>query len=474
MREGRKIFLQKWFALLLVLAVLTAMAGCKAGNNGVGDGSDSQGSSKEEAGKDSGNAEEEINLVIWSSAKWKGVFDADEEGADYDSFFKEAIRRYQTEHPNVNITVEIIPGDSRDEKLNIALKSNSLPDIMFESTFTMSSFVYKNAIVALDDIVTEEAREDISEGMWENCTAEGHIFCYPFSNQPGTLVYNANMFREAGLDQYIGDEYGIVTWSVEELETILRTLKEKLPNIYPMSLYAKNNQADTWTLAYLRMFGNDFFDADGRLIVNQESGVQAAQFLKDLYDEGLTVPGAESLSSNDCNALFINGQVAISFTNNILLGTQKQEMETIDPNADIRLANIPGKDNPLTFTYVTGGMAMNTGDPVRIAAAKDFIQYFSTDPELVIASKNGLPVRASVAEKVKDEMPYLDALSGNEQYLFDFSRNIAGYTELRNTLFPEMQALLIGEKTAQQAMDDYTENGNKVIEESEQNAVCFQ
>lgn len=458
----------KWFCILMAMMLLGSVAGCSSKQEK--DAADTADTKTDTASSDG----KEINLVVWSSAKWKGVFDADEEGADYDSFFKEAIRRYEEDHPNVNISVEIIPGDSRDEKLNIALKSNSLPDIMFESTFTMSSFVYKDAIVSLDDIITDEDRADISEGMWDNCSAEGHVFCFPFSHQPGTLVYNAKMFREAGLDEYIGGEYDVVTWSLEDFEKILRTLKEKLPNVYPMSLYAKNNQADTWTLAYLRMFGNEFFDDNNRLIVNQESGVKAAQFLKNLYDEGLTVAGAESLSSNDCNALFINGQVAVSFTNNILLGTQMQEMKGMDPDADIRLANIPAENNPLTFTYVTGGMAMNTGDPVRIAEAKNFIKYFSTDPELVVASKNGLPVRSSVTEQVKGEMPYLEALNENAKYLFDFSHNIAGYTELRNVLFPELQALLIGEKTAQQAMDDYVSNGNAVIEQAEKTAVSFQ
>lgn len=463
--------MKKWYTLFMVPALAVGLlAGC--GDSGSSQPPPSGGSPA--GGASQGTTDKPVNLVVWTSAKWKGVFDSSEPGADYDSFFKEAAKRYSEAHPNVSITVEVIPGDSRDEKLNVALKSNTLPDIMFESTFTMSSFVYKNAFVSLSDVVTDEDRADISEGMWQNCTAEGEIFCYPFSHQPGTLVYNAKMFRQAGLDEYIAGETEIATWTVREFETILKTLKEKLPNVYPFSLYAKNNQADTWTLAYLRMFGNEFFDKDGKMIVNQESGVKAAQFLKDLYDQGLTVTGAESLSSNDCNAMFINGQVAVSFTNNILMGTQMSEMKAADPEADIRLANIPGDPDPLTFTYVTGGMAMNTGDPARIAAAKDFIRFFSTDPELVIASKNGLPVRDSVAEQVKGEMPYLAAHNANARYLFDFSRNLPGYTELRNTLFPEMQALLTNEKTARQAMDDYVANGDKVIEEARTNAVAFQ
>ena len=55
------------------------------------------------------------------------------------------------------------------------------------------------------------------------------------------------MFRDAGLEEYIGEETEIVTWSVEDLEKILNTLKTNTPkdkysNVYPMGLFALNNQ----------------------------------------------------------------------------------------------------------------------------------------------------------------------------------------------------------------------------------------
>ena len=37
---------------------------------------------------------------------------------------------------------------------------------------------------------------------------------------PGTLVYNADMFREAGLEDKIAGEYEIATWSPDELKEI--------------------------------------------------------------------------------------------------------------------------------------------------------------------------------------------------------------------------------------------------------------
>lgn len=419
-------------------------------------------------------ADENVSLTVWLTPQWKGVFDGAEEGADYDSFLKEAAARYTADHPNVSIDVQVIDGSSRDENLSVAQETNTLPDVMFEGAFTLSSFYHRGAIVPLTEIIMEEDKADIAQGIWDNCMVEDEIFIFPFFHMPGTLIYNADMFEAAGLGDKVGGEYEIATWTPEEFKEILQTLKEANPGVYPMALFALNNQADTWNLAYLRMFGNEFYGEDNKLIVNEESGVKALQYILDLYNEGLTVPGAESLDSNTNNAMFQNQAIAVSFTNSVLMANLATDMANgTVPAFNYRLANIPGDPHPNSFTYVTGAMVMNTGDEARIAAAKDFVKYFCTDPELVLASKNGTPVRASVVEQVSDELPYLEAYNANDQYLFNFSKNLAGYTELRNVLFPELQAALTGEKTAQEALDSYVAAGNKILEEARESSVVY-
>ena len=40
-----------------------------------------------------------------------------------------------------------------------------------------------------------------------------------------------------------------------------------------------------------------------------KSGIKAAKWLKGVYDNGLSNPGAESVSSNDVNAMYQNQQL---------------------------------------------------------------------------------------------------------------------------------------------------------------------
>ena len=440
------------------------------------------GCAEKDTEKASGDSKDKdtIELSLMLTPQWKGVMDASEDGADYDSFFNYAADKFSEQYKDydVKVNIEVIASDQRDELLNVKLNGGTPPDIFFENTFAMSDYAHRGALVPINDIVDDASKKDIDQKYWDTVTFGEDIYFYPFSHMPGTLMYNADMFKAAGLEKYIGGEDEIKTWTLEEYNMILKELKANLPkdqypNAYPMGLYALNNQGDTWNLAFLRMFGNKFFDKNENIVLGSESGAKAAQWLKDTYDAGLSNPGAESVSSNDVLAMFKNQQLAINFTNSVLFNNTLAEMEEGKaPKFDMRLANIPSESgDPLTFTYVSGAAVFNTKDETRIQVSKDFVKFFSTDPELVKASKNGVPVRTSVADEFKADYPKFAAYDANAQYIFNFSGGVPGYNQLRQVLFPELQALYTGQKTAAQAVKDYEKNGNQIIKDAREGSV---
>ncbi|GFN30022.1 ABC transporter substrate-binding protein [Paenibacillus xylaniclasticus] len=458
-------------SLMLVIALL---AGCSGGK--------SAGTAEDKGTDGTANGKKKVELALWLTPQWKGVFDATEPKADYDSFFKYAADKFSKQYDkyDVKVNVQVIAGDQRDELLNVNLNGGTPPDIFFESVFAMGDYAHRGALEPLNDIIDDEAKKDIDQSYWDNVTygTNKDIYFYPFSHNPGTFAYNADMFRAAGLDSMIGGENEIKTWTLDEFNNILKTLKDKLPkdqypNAYPMGLFALNNQGDTWNLAYLRAFGSSFFDENGNIALSDEKGIKAAEWMKSIYDAGYTNPGAESVSSNDANAMFQNQQLAISFTNAILFNNAKADMNAGKaPKFDIRLANIPSASGkPLSFTYVVGASVFKTGDAVKTEAAKDFVKFFSSDPELVSASKNSIPVRSSVVEQLKDQYPLFAAYDANAEHMFSFTGNVPGYSELRQVLYPELQAMYVGEKTPEQAVKDYESKGNTVIQKARESSV---
>lgn len=215
---------------------------------------------------------------------------------------------------------------------------------------------------------------------------------------------------------------------------------------------------------YLRMYGSSFFDKSGKLNVNDKKGVHALDYIKELKDKKMITSGAESLTSNDVNAMFQNKKVAISFTNAVLYKGMLDSMAAGTVNKfDARLANIPSVDGPKSFTYVLGSAVFNTNGDKRQKLAKDFVKYYSENKELIKASMNFMPVRKSLVEQEKANHPMLETYINNDQYVINFSNNTSGYVEVRNALFPEIQAVLTGEKTSKEALDTFVEKGNKAI-----------
>ena len=417
---------------------------------------------------------EKIELEMWLTPQWKGVFDPSEDKADYDSFFKEAAKRYKEKNPNVKVNVQVIPAEQRADKLSVAMQTKELPDMFFDSSFALSEYAHMGALEPLDDIIDQESKEDIPAAIWDNVSIDDKVYFYPFGHNPGTLAYNADMFKEAGLDKYIGGEHEIVTWSLDDLKTITKTLREKNSSVEPFGLFAKNNQGDTWNMSYMKMFGNPFFGKDGEIVVNRKDGVKALNYINQLRKDGLTTRGAETLASNDVNAMFQNKQIAISFANSVLFNGILKDMKDgkVDP-FDMRLANIPGEKQPITFTYVTSSVVFNTENKITMKEAKKFVEFYSTDKELIKASKNTLPVRDSISKELENEIPYLNAYKENSKYITNFSNNSPGYAELRNTFFPELQAVFTGEKNPEQALNDFAKQGNRIIKENKKKSVIL-
>lgn len=78
------MFQRRYFATALaILFVLSVLAGCTSNST--------------DSSKSSSSSSDVVELKVWLTPQWKGVLDASENGADYDSFFKHAGERFAAE-----------------------------------------------------------------------------------------------------------------------------------------------------------------------------------------------------------------------------------------------------------------------------------------------------------------------------------------------------------------------------------------
>ena len=332
------------------------------------------------------------------------------------------------------------------------------PDISFGGYFAMSCYMYDGYMIPLDDVITDEIYADFPEATWESSRgSNGKTYLLPFYSLMNILSYNKDMFRECGLDEFVSDKEEIQGWSLEEWNTILATLKEKLPkNTYPMMMYAKNIQGDTHTMVQLRCKGSDFFDKDGLFNLNTPEGIAGLQWIKDNYDKGYYPSGCEDLEINDTTEMFTAGQIAIYVWNSALAG-QYHDFE-------LGYVNFPGAtDAGANSNWVTGFMAFDNGDEKKIEVVKDFLRYVYETPELMDYSTAGLPCAKSVSARWADKMVLGQELAADAVNSVNFTANNPNWAGVRAAFWPHIYALLTGEETAEEAAQGLDRDCNEAI-----------
>ena len=371
--------------------------------------------------------------------------------ADSSEIIEYAWAQFAAQYDKYDVSLrdgEVYNFEQTDYQKNIpdTYGTDDCPDLTFGGYFAMSGYIYDGNVIPLDDIITDEIRADFSDATWaQSQGSNGKTYLMPYYALQNIMCYNKDLFRECGLDEYIEDGDVIQAWSLDEWETILSTLEEKLPeNTYPMMMYAKNNQGDTHTMVELRCKGSNFFDEDGLFNLNTDEGIAGLQWIKDNYDNGYYPPSCEDLEIADLSEMFMNGQLGIYVWNSALA----TGMEGLD----VGYVNFPSAtDTGANSNWITGFMAFDNGDEAKMEVVKDFLTYIYETPELMDLSTAGQPCAKSVIERWADELPLGTQLAENDQYAVDFTANNPNWAGVRQAFWPHIHALLTGDETAAEA-----------------------
>ena len=145
---------------------------------------------------------------------------------------------------------------------------------------------------------------------------------------------------------------------------------------------------------------------------------------------------------------------------------------------DMRIAAIPvkkdGKDTVTMANYVYGASVMNNGKEDQMIVGREFIKWLLNNEEHLTAfNVNAIPCYASITEATAAAKPIYAGLAKVEPYIWDFTGGVAGYVSTRALLFPELQAAFSGEKTAAEALANYSKGANEVIQEYMDNSLVL-
>ena len=330
---------------------------------------------------------------------------------------------------------------------------------MYGDYFNISTYIRTGRVVPLDDVVTPDyPRRPLRRLVEHGNVVEGRAYMMPYLARQNVLAYNKEMFRNAGLGEFIA-EGEITAWSLRRVDAhVLDALAASLPDgSFPMMMYAGSSQGDTHIVTLLRSAGSDIYDETGHFNLSAPEGVAALRWIQDGVGRGWFPPHAENLEIEDCSSLFRQGQLAIYMVNNASITRYGDT---------VGLVNFPGPDADGSATaFASGFQVFDNGDAEKLQVAKDFLSYVYGDEHWLDYAAGAIPASKRVSDRYGADIPSYDLFRANADNVWDFTGNNPDTQTVRDIFYTGIHDLLMGKTTPEECAAFLDERCNAAIDE---------
>lgn len=331
-------------------------------------------------------------------------------------------------------------------------RTDTLPDISQVQGRLLPTVANIDGIVDLNDVFGREALlEMYSPTFLAAGEVGGKQVGLPWIGGTIGMVANQKVMDAAGID-------GAPT-TVEEFRADLELIRNNVPNSVPYGLATKNNASIlldyliwTWT------FGGDVL-VDGKPAVNSPEAVEALAFMAGLVEDRLAAP---EIDRPDARRLF--GQEAMGFYFDA--PSAKKFAADFSGQGDAYTVNIVPMETPvmaegdesvsIQWGHVMAMYGADNASPDSEAAK--FLMYLVSDDVLIDYAVDGgvLPttIAGQASARVQDDA-YLAAWSAAAVAPRRNSiASLVNGSAVQDIIGEEVQAAILGQKTAQEAADD--------------------
>jgi multiple sugar transport system substrate-binding protein len=410
-------------------------------------------------------------LTFW----YQGVFEGDPAimRQHYNDFFA----AFRATYPNIVLEEQGITYNELLDKFRTALLGNAAPMAIRLQILGGTEFAAKGYLQPLKPEDVGYSTNDFWPGAMKAVTWEGVSYGIPTNNETMAFIWNADIFKQAGLDP----EKPPATW--DDVVAYSKQIHDKL-GISGYGMVARQNAGNTpyRFMPQLWGYGGGVFDeADpsptyGEIRLNSEASKRALQASYDMYVRDKSVPvSALTNTQADNQAPFISAQLAMVIAHPseyarmlelsaAATGADKEVADKVVEN--IRYGLIPtGPDGKRAVVF--GGSNIHIlkpeyvdGGVVDEAAAKALICMW-TSPEWSIkmnwSSSNPGHLggfKTSWMKERLDTIKFLDVTTSMLPYGIPFPA-LPESPEIMNIIVPDMmQNALTGAMTVDEAAED--------------------
>lgn len=340
--------------LIAVMAAI-AVAGLAAGCSSV---------------KERVNEDGESVITVWSPSDEPAI----------EEWWTEKIAEFNKAHEGkIELKREaIVRADSYayEDKVNAAITSNDLPDILYVDGPNVSVYAANEITVPLDDYFTEEEWSDFLDSSKNQNTYNGKIYAVGATESSVALFYNKDMLNAAGIKvpDKIEDSW---TWS-EYYEVAKNLTKD---GVVGTNIIMDKGEGLSYVLEQFWISnGTDFVSEDGTKAdgyINSKKGIEAAEFLNSLIQEGYAnIDPIQKEFHNEKAATMLGGSWEVA------------TLEKDYPDLNWGVTYFPVADDGGVLTSPTGDWAASvTKDVQDKEAVKEVMRFLFSEENVTSYAK---------------------------------------------------------------------------------------
>ena len=321
-------------------------------------------------------------------------------------------------------------------------------DVILGDCIWPAQFAKAGIVLDVTDRVNELDLDDIYQGALDATKYEGKYYGMPWLNDVKYMFVNMELLKQAGI------ESAPTTW--DELIADAKACKEQGICEFPIvGCYA---QAECLICDYTCIagsFGGSFVDENNNPTLNSAENVAALDFMAQTLKDGLCNPKSLEMIEDDVLSTFAAGNAVFAINWTYQYASMNDESQSTVVGQGV-ITPIPGTDKAQSAT-VNGGMPlMITAGCKNPDEAWEYMLFLASKEMQAKYCANALPIWKSLyTDPSVIETAGADVVAAS-QVQFDFIENrpmVPYYNELSTSMQTEIQLVLLGQKTAQEALD---------------------
>lgn len=363
------------------------------------------------------------------------------------------------EEANPTIDVEVLISPDYNQTLTQGFAANDYAEVFAVGQFDFPNWRAEGRLAPADGAIVEQ--DDIYPGLLNAFTYEGEVYCPPKDFSTLALYYNRDHFDAAGL------EYPTAEWTWDDLYAAAEALTND--EHVGMSVAPDHNR---W-LAFFYANGARLMDEEGSLTFNSAEAAASLDYYASFVLNGVgNTPS--NLDSGWNGEAFGRGLASMTVEGNWGIGFLEEQY----PDLNWGVAELPtapsGEKGTLTFT-VCWGVAASTedGGPNQFIDESWALVNFLTGPgeggaQFVATAGFGvMPARASAGDlwletRGEEFAPFVIGAEYAWAPVFP-----VGFADFTDTVVNGMNAVLSGDQSAQELLDEAQAVGEEIMAEME-------